>query len=85
MYLDLAIFIPRKSQYDESVNMRKPIHITAPRPTREETEKHLRIPKARKKELQLLVDAFKAQLSREDQALVNRSGPEEGRKSASAA
>jgi|HubBroStandDraft_5_1064220.scaffolds.fasta_scaffold19868_3 hypothetical protein len=65
--------------------MRKPIHITAPRPTLEEMEKHFRIPKARKKELQLLVDEFKAKLSKRDGVPVNSNEPEKRRKRASAA
>jgi hypothetical protein len=65
--------------------MRKPIHITAPRPTLEEMEKHFRIPKALKKELQLLVDEFKAKLSKRDGVPVNSNEPEKRRKRASAA
>lgn len=43
--------------------MPKSVHITAPRPTFEEMTKHLRISKARKKELQVLVDEFRAELA----------------------
>jgi hypothetical protein len=65
--------------------MRKPIYITAPRPTLEELEKHFRISKARKKELQLLVDEFKATLSKREEAPVSSIEPEKRRKRASAA
>jgi hypothetical protein len=65
--------------------MRKPIYITAPPPTLEELEKHFRISKTRKKELQVLVDEFKATHSNRDQATVNSIEPEKRRKRASAA
>jgi hypothetical protein len=65
--------------------MRKPIHITAPRPTLEERAKQLRIPKARQKELQALVDEFKATLSNWKEAPTNSIEPEKRRKRASAA
>jgi hypothetical protein len=65
--------------------MRKPIYITAPRPTQEEMVRHLRISKARKKELQMLVDEFKARLSHQEEATVNLIEPEKRRKRASAA
>jgi hypothetical protein len=65
--------------------MREPIYITAPRPTLEELEKHFRISKARKKELQVLVDEFKAQLPNREEATVNSIELEKRRKSASAA
>jgi anti-sigma factor RsiW len=65
--------------------MRKPIHLTAPPPTLEEMEKHFRIPKARKEELQALVDEFKAMLSNRKDAPVNSAEPEKRRKRASAA
>jgi hypothetical protein len=65
--------------------MRKPIHITAPRPTLEELEKHFRISKARKKELQALVDEFKAQLPHIEEAPLTLIEPEKRRKRASAA
>jgi hypothetical protein len=65
--------------------MRKPIHITAPRPTLEERVKHLRISKARQTELQVLVDEFKAKLSDQEQPLLNSIKPEKRRKRASAA
>jgi hypothetical protein len=45
----------------------------------------LRISKARKKELQVLVDKFKAQLSHQEEARVNSIEPEKRRKRASAA
>jgi hypothetical protein len=65
--------------------MRKPIHITAPWPTPEEMDKHFRISKARKKELQVLVDEFKATLSHGEETPVSSIQPEKGRKRASAA
>jgi hypothetical protein len=65
--------------------MRKPIHITTPWPTPEETDEHFPISKARKKELQALVDEFKATLSHREEAPVNSAEPEERRKRASAA
>jgi len=65
--------------------MRKPIHITAPWSTLEEIEKLFPIPKARKKELQALVDEFKATLSRQEEVPASSIEPEKGRKSASAA
>jgi hypothetical protein len=65
--------------------MRKPIHITAPWPTPEEMDKHFRISKARKKELQVLVDEFKATLSNRGEAPVSSTLPEKRRKRASAA
>ncbi len=65
--------------------MPKSVHITARRPTLEERVKHLRISKARKKELQLLVDKFKAQISSQRVASENFAEPEKRRKRASAA
>jgi hypothetical protein len=65
--------------------MHKPIYITAPRPTDDELVGHLRISKARKKELQVFVDEFKAQLSRQEEAHVTSIKPEKRRKRASAA
>jgi hypothetical protein len=65
--------------------MRKPIHLPARWTTLEEWEKHFRIPKARKKELQALVDEFKATLSNREEVPVNSIEPEKRRKSASAA
>jgi hypothetical protein len=65
--------------------MRKPIHINAARPTLEERAKRLRIPKARQKELQVLVDEFEAMLSNREEAPINSIEPGERRKSASAA
>jgi hypothetical protein len=46
---------------------------------------HLRISKARKKELQVLVDEFKARLSHREEAPANLIEPEKRRKRASAA
>lgn len=65
--------------------MPKSVHITVPRPTFEEMTKHLRISRARKKELQVLVDHFKFQLSRSEEAPLTVTKPEKRRKSASAA
>ena len=64
--------------------MPKSVHITGPRPTHQEMVGHLRISKARKKELQVLVDEFKAQLHLEE-APATPTRPEKRRKSASAA
>ena len=65
--------------------MRKPIHITAPRPTPEEWAKHFPISKASEKALQALVDEFKAMHSNREDAPVNAAEPEKRRKRASAA
>jgi len=65
--------------------MPKPIHITAPRTTHEQRVKQLRVPKAREKELQALVDKFKAEFSNREDALVSSIEPEKRRKRASAA
>jgi hypothetical protein len=65
--------------------MRQPIYITAPRPTLEELEKHFRISKARKKELHVLVDEFRAMLSNREEAPVTSIEPEKRRRRASAA
>ena len=65
--------------------MHKPIHITTPRPTLEQMEKHYRIPKSRRKELQLIVDQFKATLPNKGEINVNTTELEKRRKRASAA
>lgn len=65
--------------------MPKTVHITAPWPTHEEMVRHLRISKARKKELQALVDEFEAKLSNQKEAPVTSLIPEKRRKRASAA
>jgi hypothetical protein len=65
--------------------MRKPVHITAPRPTPEEWAKYFPISEASEKALQALVDEFKATLSNRDEAPVNSAEPEKRRKRASAA
>jgi len=66
--------------------MPRPVaHITAPWPTQEEMEKLFPIPKARRKEFQALVDEFKAQLSRQEEAPVTSIEPEKRRKRATAA
>jgi hypothetical protein len=59
-----AVSIPQDSRYDEEVAMPKSVHITAPWPTQEEMEKSLHISKARKRELQPIVDELKARLSK---------------------
>jgi len=65
--------------------MRKPIHIAAPWPTLEERVKDLHVSKIREKELQALVDQFKAILSNREDVHVNSIDPAERRKRASAA
>jgi hypothetical protein len=65
--------------------MRKPIHIAAPRTTLEERARQLRISKARQKELQALVDEFKARLCNRERAPASSREPEKRRKSASTA
>jgi hypothetical protein len=65
--------------------MPEPIHITAPRPTLEEWEKHFPISKARKRALQALVDEFKAMHSNRENEPVSSIEPEKRRKRASAA
>jgi hypothetical protein len=77
------ISILPNSQYH--VAMRKPIHITAPRPTPEEWAKHFPISKASEKALQALVEEFKAGLSHQKELPVNSIEPEKRRKRASAA
>ena len=65
--------------------MPKSVQIAAPRTTHEERVKQLHIPKAHEKELQALVDEFKAMLSDREETLVNSIEPEKRRKRASAA
>jgi hypothetical protein len=65
--------------------MPKSVYITARRPTLEEMEKSLRISTARKKELQVLVDKFKDQLSHREETPLTAIQPEKRRKRASAA
>ena len=65
--------------------MPKPVRITTPWPTHKEMVGHLRISKARKKELQALVDKFKAELSSRKTAPLESLAPEKRRKRASAA
>jgi hypothetical protein len=65
--------------------MPKPIHITAPWPTQEEMVRRLRISKARKKELQVIVDEIRARLSEQERAPMTSMEPEKRRKRASAA
>ncbi len=65
--------------------MRKPIYITAPRPTLEELKKQFPISKASERAIQALADEFKAQLSNREEAPVNSIKQEKRRKSASAA
>jgi len=65
--------------------MHEPIRIAAPRPTLEERAKQLGVPKARQKELQALVDQFKAAFSNREEVPVSSIELEKSRKSASAA
>jgi len=65
--------------------MRKPIHITTPWPTQEEMERHFPISKARQRELQMLVDEFKATIFNREEVPVNSNAPEKRHKRASAA
>jgi hypothetical protein len=65
--------------------MPKSVHITAPRTTHEERIKQLRIPKMRERELQALVDEFKAKLCNQEETRVTSIEPEKRRKRASAA
>jgi hypothetical protein len=65
--------------------MRKPIHITAPWPTREEMERQFPISKASEKAIQILVEEFKTQLSRKNESAPTSMEPEKRRKRASAA
>jgi hypothetical protein len=65
--------------------MRKPIHITAPWSTEEEIKKQFPISKASEKALKALVEEFRAQLSREEEARTRSKAPEKKRKRASAA
>jgi hypothetical protein len=65
--------------------MRKRIHITAPWPTPEEVKKRYPVSKASEKAIQILVEEFKAQLSRQTEASQNSIEPENRRKRASAA
>jgi len=64
--------------------MPKSLLITSPRPAPEEMESHFGFSKARKKELQVLVDEFEAQLHLEEAPAVPTI-PEKRRTSASAA
>ena len=65
--------------------MPKSVYISGPLPSVEEMEKSLGISKARKKELQVLVDKFKDQLSRREETPATAIRPEKRRKRASAA
>jgi hypothetical protein len=65
--------------------MPKSVHITAPWPTQKEMVGHLRISKARKKELLVILEEAKAKLSSPEAAPLNLNRPEKRRKSASAA
>lgn len=80
-----AVSIPQDSRYDEEVAMPKSVHITTPWPTQEEMEKSLHISKARKRELQPIVDELKARLSKLEEAPATSIEPEKRRKRASAA
>ena len=65
--------------------MRKPIHLTFSPPTLEELEKRFPIPKARKKEIQELVDLYKATLVNPEASPAHSIQLEKRRKRASAA
>ena len=65
--------------------MRKSIHITTPWPTEEEMKKKFPISEASEKAMLALVEEFKAQLSREEEARISSATPEKKRKRASAA
>ena len=65
--------------------MRKPIRITGPYPTPEELARRFPVSKASEKAIQALVNEFKAQLSRIEEAPVASMKPEKRRKRASAA
>ncbi len=65
--------------------MPKSVHITAPGPTHEEMVKRFPITKASEKALRILVNEFKDQLSRQEEAPVTSIRPEKRRKRASAA
>jgi hypothetical protein len=65
--------------------MRKPIHITAPWPTQEEIDRRFPVPKARRKELQALIDEFKAMLDNGENAPEISLDPGKRRKRAPAA
>jgi len=81
----VAVSNTPNSQYDVAIAMRKPIHIAAPRPTLEERTKQLGVSKARQKELQVLVDEYKAQFLTLEEPLVTSIQLEKRRKRASAA
>jgi hypothetical protein len=65
--------------------MPKSVHIPAPQTTHEERVKQLHIPKDRLKELQALVDEFKARLAHRQEPPQNPIEPEMSSKSVSAA
>jgi len=65
--------------------MPKPVHITTPWPTPAEIDRRFPIPKARRKELQALVDEFKAVIGASVAAPKSSIKPEKRRKRASAA
>ena len=66
--------------------MPRPVaHITAPWPTQEEIERRFPVPEASRKELQALVDEFKAMIAARGNAPEGSIGQEKRRKSASAA
>jgi hypothetical protein len=65
--------------------MPKSVHITTPWPSQEEMVKHLRISKARKRELSRIVEKGRAQLSNQKEPHVNSVEPGKRRKRASAA
>lgn len=65
--------------------MPKPVQITAPPLSQEEMAKRLRIPQARQKELQLILDEARAKFSSQLKEPTESVEPEKRRKRASAA
>jgi hypothetical protein len=63
--------------------MRKPIHITTPRPTFEEVAKIYKISKRRQKEIKALADELVRQMKKEEEA--SAAGKGKKRKNAAAA
>ena len=65
--------------------MPKSVHITAPPLSHEEMAKRLRIPQARQKELQVILDDARARFSSQLEEPTESVEPEKRRKRASAA
>lgn len=80
----MPVSISPKVNYD--VRMRKPIHITTPRPGSEEVARLFRIPRRRQKELNALAEKFVRRLHQAQEASDGKSGGKgKKRKNASAA